>query len=126
MPPPPAHERAQQRSTRLAEIEAALADVHAAPQPPAAAEERLRWKADEYLAAAVPGWTPMPQEDIHDLLTFLGATDDRTRQQTLHNWNRSAEQLLGPAGPGVHLIGVRPPPRPSPSEGHEYSHPGRR
>lgn len=125
MAPPPAHERAQQRSTRLAEIEAALADVHAAPQPPAAApqaaEERLVWKADEYLAAAVPGWKPMPQEDIHDLLTFLGATDDRTRQHTLDNWNRSAERLLGPAGPGVHLIGVRPRPcsrRPKPMSTH--------
>lgn len=119
MAPPPAHERARQRSTRLAEIEAALAEVPTAPQPGPLAEERLVWKADEYLAEAVPGWQSMSQEDIHDLLTVLGATDDRTRQQTLHNWNRSAELLLGPTGPGVHVIGVRPgPPLPSPSEAH--------
>lgn len=61
------------------------------------AEERLVRKADEYLAAAVPGWQSMSQEDIHDLLGILGATDDRTRQHALDNWNRAAERLLGPA-----------------------------
>ncbi|KAL1943762.1 hypothetical protein VTO73DRAFT_4207 [Trametes versicolor] len=106
MAPPPVHECGRQRSTRLAEIEAALADVQAAPQAaPPLAEERLVWKADEYLAEAVPGWQSMSQEDIHDLLTVLGATDDRTRQQVLDNWNRSADLLLGP---GVHVIGRKP------------------
>ena len=60
---------------------------------------------DEYAVRVAPGYKPMSKEELEEYFRYIGATDE-TLQEHLDNFDRQAEALLGPHGPGLRVIGV--------------------
>ncbi|TFK84129.1 hypothetical protein K466DRAFT_497173 [Polyporus arcularius HHB13444] len=66
-------------------------------------------KLDEYGVQHAPGYKPMTKEELEMYHRAMGATDE-TMQEYMDAYDRDAEAALGPSGPGVRMIGMKPRP----------------
>ncbi|RPD69743.1 hypothetical protein L226DRAFT_539572 [Lentinus tigrinus ALCF2SS1-7] len=75
-------------------------------QQAAASARPLCW-ADEHLMSILPGYKPMGQDELDDVLESMGGTP-QNRDKALEAYNKLAKDLVNKTG--VRVIGMKPKP----------------